>query len=236
MDKTIRALDRSIDVLEYLASQNEEVRISEIGQALEMPSSTLLRITHTLELHGLLVKHPLTGGFRLGPRLLYYSRSLLNSIDYRQVSRELMKKLRDDTKETVSLYIKQLDNRVCIEKFEGPEPLRASIQIGDILPLVSGGAGKVLLAYLNQSRIEVPQSVLEEIRGRGYATSHAEYQQGVSSVAAPIFDFHDNVVAALSVSGPSSRFKGDHMKEIIEKAKFAAAKISIALGYEEKVK
>ena len=60
MEKTIRALDRSIDVLEYLASQNEEVRISEIGQALEMPSSTLLRITHTLELRGLLVKHPLT--------------------------------------------------------------------------------------------------------------------------------------------------------------------------------
>lgn len=230
MEKNIRALERSIDVLEYLASQSEEVRISELVQALDMPSSTLLRITHTLENRGLLVKHPLTGGFRLGPQLLYYSRSLLNSIDYRQVSRELMKKLRDETKETVSLYIKQLDNRVCIEKFEGPEPLRASIQIGDILPLVSGGAGKVLLAYLHQNRIEVSNEVLDKIREQGYATSHAEYQQGVSSVAAPIFDFHGNVVAALSVSGPSSRFQGDHMKDIIEKTKNAALEISKALG------
>lgn len=90
-----------------------------------------------------------------------------------------MKKLRDESKETVSLYIKQLDNRVCIENLKAFRALRASIQIGDILPLVLGGAGKVLLAYLNQNRIEVPQSVLEEIRSRwAYATSHAEYQQG----------------------------------------------------------
>ena len=142
-----------------------------------------------------------------------------------------MLELRNSTKETVSLYIKQQDSRVCIEKVEGLEPLRASIQVGDVLPLVSGAAGKVILAFLHQNRIEVPGQIMEEIRQKGYATSHAEYQFGVSSVSAPIFDFHKNIIAALSVSGPSVRFQGDHLDDVIHKTIEAANDISRQLGY-----
>lgn len=231
METTIRALDRSIDFLEYLASKDGDIRPPELISALKLPSSTILRIARTLELRGLVIKHPLTGGYQLGPQLLHYSRAYLNGIDYRQVSKQVMLELRNDTKETVSLYIKQQDNRVCIEKVEGLEPLRASIQVGDVLPLVSGAAGKVILAFLHQDRVEVPAKLLEEIRKNGYATSHAEYQTGVSSVSAPIFDFHQNIIAALSVSGPSVRFQGSHLEEVLEKTIKAAQTISHQLGH-----
>lgn len=233
MDQNIRALDRSIDFLDYLASKEGDIRPPELISALKLPSSTILRIAHTLEQRELIAKHPLTGGYQLGPKLLHYSRAYLNSLDYRHVSRGIMLEVRNDTKETVSLYVKQQDSRVCVEKIEGLEPLRASIQVGDVLPLVSGAAGKVFLAFLHQNRIEVPAKVLEDIRHSGFATSHAEYQAGVSSVAAPIFDFHSNVIAALSVSGPSVRFQGDHLKEVTKKAAQGAQKISHLLGYIE---
>ena len=67
METTIRALDRSIDFLEYLASKDGDVRPPELISALKLPSSTILRIARTLELRGLITKHPLTGGYQLGP-------------------------------------------------------------------------------------------------------------------------------------------------------------------------
>jgi len=234
METTIRALDRSIDFLDYLASRSGDVRPPELVSALKLPSSTILRIAHTLEARGLVIKHPLTGGYQLGPQLLHYSRAYLNDIDYRHVSKEIMLDLRNSTKETVSLYIKKQDSRVCIEKIDGLEPLRSSIHIGDILPLVSGAAGKVFLAFLNQKRVEVTHQVLETIRRQGFSTSHAEYQAGVSSVAAPIFDFNGNIIAALSVSGPSVRFQDKHLDDTIQAAIKAAEKISYRMGYVKK--
>lgn len=232
METTLKVLDRSISLLEYLVTQKEGVRPAELATHLQIPKSTLQRITNTLEARGLITRNPLTSEYRLGPQLLHFSRAYLENIDYRTTSHEVMRKLRDTTKETISLYIRKKDIRVCIEQLEGLEPLRSSIQVGDVLPLVSGAAGKVLLAFSYQTRVEVPTETLENIRNKGYATSHAEYQEGVSSVSAPVFDFHGNIIAALVISGPSSRFKDAHLEKMTVAVIEGAKEISQKLGYQ----
>ena len=232
MESTVRALDRGIDFLEVLATEEEPISVADLVVRLKLPKSTVLRIAHTLELRGLIARNPLTGAYRLGVRVLHFSKSYLTTMDYRRLSLPIMRELRDHTKETVSLYVEQKGNRVCVERAEGLEPLRSSIQVGEMLPLVSGAAGKVLLAFLHIKRQEVAVSVLEDIRTKGYAVSHAEYQNGVSSVAAPILNLHGDVIAALSVSGPSVRYQGEHLDLVIKDTFKAAAKISRDLGHE----
>ncbi|HEY3471013.1 MAG TPA: IclR family transcriptional regulator C-terminal domain-containing protein, partial [Amycolatopsis sp.] len=127
----------------------------------------------------------------------------------RQVLRELTRECR----ETVNLYVRSTSVVVCVAQEEGPLAIRHVGRVGDELPLGFGAAGKVLDG------------------AEGAAVSHGEPEAGASSVAAPVHDGDGRVLAALAVTGPTSRFSPPEVAAVTEAVVGASVRISqIGLG------
>jgi DNA-binding IclR family transcriptional regulator len=156
-----------------------------------------------------------------------------------------MRHLRDRVGESVHLYIRDRDKRTCIAAVEARHELRPFIQLGRPLPLHAGAAGKLLLAFadeevqrleLRRARTEAAtfpnapgprlQDQLEQVRTERWATSVGERENGVAAAASPIVDSRARVVAALCISGPTTRMTAERLVEMREPLEGAAAEIS----------
>jgi DNA-binding IclR family transcriptional regulator len=175
----IGVLDKAVAVLDALEAG--PLSLPELVDATRLPRATAHRLAAALEVHGFVAR--CDGGFQLGPRL---TQPALPAI-----ARPALEGLRDATGESVQLYVRRGDQRVCVEALESPHGLRTIVPVGALLPLDAGSAGKVLRDDAAALR-------------RGWAESVEERQRGVASVSAPVYD-DGNVVAAVSVSGPVER-------------------------------
>ena len=187
----------------------------------------------------------------MGIRLLNWSGIFLATLDIRAVAMPIMTELQQLSRETISLYVLDGTDRVCVERLESPQNVRIVARLGLRLPLYAGSAGKVLLAFLNEVQQEkilttVPlqpftqhtitdlsllREELAKIRKQGYAYSHGEWIEDASGVAAPVYGPDRNVAGALTISGPSQRFNLEIIEKYGRDAVTAAMQISRLLGY-----
>ncbi|NQD52824.1 IclR family transcriptional regulator, partial [Bacillus altitudinis] len=189
-------------------------------------------------------KNQETMKYRLGQRLYLLGYIAGKSIKLRELAKPLMYTLRDETKETVNLYVLDHKSRVCIEQAEGLQSIRHLVKIGEKLPLYAGAGGKVLLAFQSEEfqqqvfASEADHMTMEEwqkecrhILETYTACSIDEREVGSAAVAAPIFNIHGEVQACLSISGPTQRFTEDVIPQLQQKVKEHAEKLSEQLGY-----
>lgn len=170
-------LDKAVSILDALESG--PLSLAGLVVATGLSRATAHRLATALEAHRL-VERDTSGRFRLGPRLAGNSLAT--------VAGPAMERLRDATGESVQLYVRRGDQRLCIAALESPHGLRTIVPVGALLPLDRGSAGRVL----------------RRADGR-WIESVEERQRGVASVSAPVRDVDGNVVAAISVSGPVDR-------------------------------
>jgi DNA-binding IclR family transcriptional regulator len=124
-------------------------------------------------------------------------------------------------------------------------------QIGNRVPAHASGAGKAQLAYQPDSVVDAlcarepfaaltPQTItsaaelreeLARIRARGFALDEEEYDEGVTCVAAPVFDHAAEVRAAISMSGPSPRMSRLDLTRVGERIVEMAGEVSLELGH-----
>src|SRR5947199_98751 len=164
--------------------------LAELVAATGLPRATAHRLAVALEQHDL-VRRDTEGRFALGFRLATLGRAALDGTPLAQLSRPALAWLRDTTEESVQLYVRDGDHRVCIDSLESPHGLRTIVAVGASLPLDAGSAGKVLR--------------VDPIPARGWVESVEEREAGVASVSAAVRDRHGAVVAAVGVSGPIAR-------------------------------
>lgn len=231
--ENVRAVERALDLLECFSKNKSEIGLSELARMLMLPKATVFRIANTLEDKGYLFQDPERQAYRLGPKAAALGNAFLTNLDYRVIALPLMKNLRDEMQETVSLYI-SVENqyRMCVQRVESPHILRQFINIGDRLPLNRGSAGKLLIAF---QKLAVDLDGLEpaeiiKIHKQGYATSFEERERGLASISAPVFDNRGETIASLTVSGPAFRFSANE-QERIKKTVETAQQISFRLGY-----
>lgn len=181
-------LDKAVDVLDSLVTGPKT--LAELVSATGLPRATAHRLATALEQHDF-VRRDSDGRFALGFRLATLGRAALDSTPLADLSRPALVWLRDTTEESVQLYARDGDHRVCIESFESPHGLRTIVAVGASLPLEFGSAGKILRG--------------DDVPARGWVESVEEREAGVASVSAPVRDRHGNVIAAIGVSGPVER-------------------------------
>ncbi len=247
----VQSLERAFCILDCFTIDHPELGVREAARLAGLSSSTTGRLLAALKAAGVVSQNPATHAYSLGPRVLVWAGVYTHSIDVRSAALELMHELHRTTRETISLYILDGNDRICVERLESPQNVRIVSRVGLRLPLYAGSAGKVLLAFLPPTRRDeilsssnlVPltsntitdpaaiQAEVEKIRRQGYAVSYGEWLLDASGVAAPIFDHRGDVIAALTISGPSQRFTRDKVKEYTEKIVPVAGQISIAMGY-----
>jgi DNA-binding IclR family transcriptional regulator len=197
----VGVLDRCVALLDLLTDGPRSLR--ELAYASGLPRPTAHRLLIALEAHRLVARDP-AGAFRLGPRLTELAAVAGPELDLASVAGPVLDRLHQATGESVQLYVRSGEHRLCIAARDAGTGLRDSVPVGALLPLDVGSGGKVLRAWSPHGGGGVPAAELASVRSRGWAASVAEREPGVASVSAPVL--RDGVLlAALCVSGPVSR-------------------------------
>ena len=240
-------LEKASDLIDCLGRAGEPVALGYVRSALGMPKSSTHRLLNELAALGI-VRRTDDGRYSLGPRLLYWGEAAADTFDLRAVAEQPMRRLRDEIGESVHLYVRDHETRICIAAVEGRHELRPFIQLGRPLPLRAGAAGKLLLAFadpetqraeLRRARADDGQlpnapgarlaEQLEQIRAERWATSVGEREEGVSAVASPVVDSRDRVVAALCISAPTTRMGEQRFGAMRRPVEDCASEISALL-------
>jgi len=200
---TVGVLDRSMALLDLLGHGPQSLR--SLTEASGLPRPTVHRLLLALEVHGLVARDG-AGAFRLGPHLTELAVLAGHGLGLAALAAGVLARLHEQTGESVQLYLRSGDRRLCVAARDAGAGLRDSVPVGALLPLDAGSGGKVLLAWSDDAGRfpAVSAAELAAVRRRGWADSVAEREPGVASVSAPVL--RDGVLlGALCVSGPASR-------------------------------
>jgi DNA-binding IclR family transcriptional regulator len=203
----IGVLDKAVGVL--WATAAEPCGLAELCERTGLPRATAHRLAVGLEAHGLLHRGA-DGRWRPGPTL---SELASRSGDpLLEAAAAVLPRLRDLTGESVQLYRRDGNQRICVAASEPPSGLRDTVPVGSRLPMTAGSGAKVLAAWADPATQRTvladaafTERTLLEVRRRGWAQSVAERESGVASVSAPVRNGTGQVIAAVSVSGPVDR-------------------------------
>jgi DNA-binding IclR family transcriptional regulator len=224
----VGVLDRSMTLLELLGDGPRPLR--SLAEASGLPRPTAHRLLVALEAHGL-VGRAADGAFRLGPRLTELALRAGDGLDLGTLAAGVLARLHDQTGESVQLYLRSGDRRLCVAARDAGAGLRDSVPVGALLPLDAGSGGKVLLAWSDDAS-RFPAAAPDElasVRRRGWASSVAEREPGVASVSAPVLR-DGALLGALCVSGPASRLGSSPGRRLAPLVVAAAREIAALAG------
>jgi DNA-binding IclR family transcriptional regulator len=193
----VGVIDKATQVLDALEEAPRS--LSELVAVTGFSRATAHRLAVALELHGL-VRRDEEGRFALGVRLIALGRAAAEAIPLASAALPALEALRDETGESVQLYVRQGDRRVCIAALESPHGLRTIVPMGASLPLEVGSAGKILSDASNES-----VGTESSPNRRPWVESVGEREAGVASVSAAVAGPDGRALAAVSVSGPIER-------------------------------
>ncbi|MFD1678211.1 IclR family transcriptional regulator [Alicyclobacillus fodiniaquatilis] len=243
---SVRAVERALDILLCFAKSPRELSLSEIAREVGLHKSTAHRLLLSLQNKGFVRRQTGSDKYVLGWSVLELLGNVYLSDELTTLALPEMTKLRDVTGETISLYIRSGLERIRIQAVESNEPIRNVVAIGRTYPLYVGASGKVLLAFADDAvldeifaRNQIPSDFarddlrvqLDKIRVDGYAISIQERDAGAVAMAAPVFGRNNECIAALSISGPVSRFTQAKMHLHVEALCTAAAWLTKLLSH-----
>lgn len=218
---TLRGVDRALSVLLAFSRETPTLGVTELSERLGLTKSTIHRILRSLVAHGVVTQDPETRAYSLGFRVLALAAGVSGEANLRQICQPHMQWLRTATEETIGLYVVAGDVRMCLEELESPQLLRMAAGVGRCFALDSGASSKALLAEgptnadlwrratgrLSDARRAQLEADLTRLRDTGYLVTRGETVAGSASMASPIrAGTRNEVMAALSIAGPASRF------------------------------
>lgn len=245
----VQSVERAVTLLQFLA-RNGWSGVTEVGDELSVHKSTAFRLLNTLEGRGLVEQHVESGKYHLGFGLVHLARAVTVGPDLSRHAQLSLEWLAEETGETVTLAVLEGEEAVTIDQLMPEASVVSRSWTGRRMPLHCTSVGKVFLASLPRSRstaiidgphdrctdntIVEPDALREElelVRAQGYATAWEEFEEGLASVAAPIFAADGTVVAALCVAGPSYRLPREELDALGLQVRDAATKTSVRVGF-----
>lgn len=247
---SVQSLDRTFDILELLAREQQPMSLVEISRALDLHKSTVYRLLSSLKDRGYIEKSETTNLYRLGLGFIELSSIFLNKVEIKTEAEPHLQQLSQDLGRTVYLAIMQ-DNEVAyIDKYETFNSLRKYSVIGQRRPLYCTSLGKALLMdrtdheirelfadtrlkQYTEHTITTLNGLIEELgrcRARGFTRDNQEMVEGEQCIGAPIYDYRNSVIAAISVAWNGEFTKFDEEK-VAARVRDAAKDISLRLGY-----
>jgi len=231
--ETIKSIDKALSLLEFLSKNGNEIGIAEISEKMNMGLSTVHRILNTLKYRGYILQNQKTAKYRLGMKLFELGCEVQGTKNLIKTIRPYLRKLSKITNETANLAILEDKEVIYLDTIESSETLRTEIIQGSRTPAHCTALGKTLLAFLEDIVFEqiygsdeniisiTPQSIssledlkkeLRKVQKQGYALDIEESMIGINCIGAPIFNKDREAIAAISITGPASRFTLDKME------------------------
>ena len=244
----VQSVDRALTILEVLARIGE-AGVTEIAAELGVHKSTAFRLVTTLEGHRLVEQTADRGKYRLGVGLLRLAGATTARLDLVQEARPVCRQLAADTGETVNIAVLSESSALYLDQVAGSSALQPHNWVGQHIPLHATSNGKVLLSGLDDAALDrvlgalsrytaltiTRKSLLREelaqVREQGYAVAVDELEVGLTAAAAPIRNAHGDVVASMSVSGPTFRLSAERVDCVLPQLLEAALEVSHRLGW-----
>jgi IclR family acetate operon transcriptional repressor len=246
-----RSVARALSILQAFNDTRLELGVTEISQLTGIDKSTVYRLLNGLQQGGLIEQDPDTSKYYLGFDLVRLAGLALRRLELPRIARPHLRELARLSQETVNLSVLTDDDKIInIEGVTSPRMVRNVGWIGREMPIHAVSGGKVMMAHLPDRRVEHilarglarftertvtdPAQLLEEleqIRRVGYGVSQEELETGLSAAAAPIWNHEGQVVAIISVSGPSFRLPQERLVELGIITKQTADTISSRMGH-----
>jgi DNA-binding IclR family transcriptional regulator len=240
----IQSLARGLKILELLAA-TDKVSITEVADQLNVDKASASRLMQTLANYGYAEKDLDTQRYRLGPKIVELSQSLLARMPFRDEAKPYLRELVAITNECAHLAIAAQGQVLYIDQVDSPATLRVNADIGHLAPLHCTALGKVLLAFGSVplpteltahtprtiTNSEALQMHLEQVKRQGYAIDDEEYDYGVRCIAAPVYNLNGEMVAAMGISGPSNRMSLEIISTMAAKVTGVAQALSDHLSF-----
>jgi IclR family KDG regulon transcriptional repressor len=246
--ESISSLRTSLQVLNLFSLELPEVTLSEIAHRLDIGISTAHRIINTLSEQGFIVKDPFTRNLRLGASILGMGTVVMKNNELCVKAEPYVQKLAKETGESTHLSILKDNSVVYLQKFDSSHPVYLLSHIGRKNPIHATSSGQAIIAFQkkevikNVVREELPSftsqtitnendflKLLTRIQNKGYSVSKEELHEGVSSISAPIQNGSGNVIASLTIAGPTARIISTRtdffIKSVLQTAKEISAVI-----------
>lgn len=227
--KTIRSIERAVDVLACFDQATPQLSVTALQKRTGLSRPTLYRILATLERKGVIRSFGEPQRFELGHEASRLAANWIGQDDYIRAARPVLRRLWDDTDETVALFIvADGDKKICIEELQSRQALTFTRGVGFTEDLATGASGKAMLAFTQPAG---GNSEFEDVRRSGVCVSEGEIIEGAVAIAAPVFDRDGAVKGSVCIFGPAVRLADARRGECIDRVKQASEAISYALGY-----
>ncbi len=218
----IQVISRAAGILRLLGRETDGLSLGQIARSVALPRSTVQRVVAALAVEGFISTEKGYGGIRLGPEILSLAQATAS--DMKDRLRPVMKRISDETGETVDLAVLDGNKMLFIDQIVGSQRLRAVSRIGETFPLTTTANGKAALACLQREQAErlivaeiegrdssarALDDVLDEIdqiRNGSLARDENEHSDGICALGFAIKDSNGDIFA-LSMPVPSTRYQ-----------------------------
>ncbi len=249
----IQAVAHALDILESFTRTEDELGVTELSKRLGLHKNNVFRLLATLEHRGYIEQNRETENYRLGPKTLQLGSIFIEQRECRRQARPILENLMALTGETAVVAVLRANKVIYMDSVETSRTVRAISRVGAMLPAHCTAVGKIQLSFLSGGEIErlypeadlpalTPRSLtkrddladdLQTARERGYALENEECDIEVKSIAAPVRDFSNNVIAAVGIIAPVNRLTDEVLAKggFITQVQEAALALSSKLGY-----
>ena len=246
----IEVVGKALAVMDvFVEARKPALSLRDLAAATQLNKNTVFRVLHTLTEHGYLIKRG--HEYEIGAKLLQLSNGKFRHKGLVAVCGPFLDALRDEFQETVNLGVLEGGQIRYVDVRESPHRFRLVEHVGGSDPLHCTALGKAWLAHLPYEKVRqllkqqgmpkltertlvtltAMKKELERVRSRGYAEDDEESMAGAFCVGAPVLDSAGSPVAAISISGPTTRFDRGRAGRAVTELLDAISSIRTEMGY-----
>ena len=247
----VPALQRGLELLGQFTRQTPTLTGADLARQLGLPRASVFRILHTLERSGFVERVGDSSNYKLGMGVLRLGFEYLSSMELTEHGRPVVDQLRDASGYSAHLVVRDGRDVVFVVKSPGRSALFHSIQVGARLPAHATVLGRLLLSDLSLAALaqlypEKPlpkytdktpttlkqlKALIDADRAAGYGLSQGGFETGISTVAAPVLNDEQQVVAAISITVPAEQVASEQAESLIALVRDAAAQLTRRISH-----
>src|SRR5260221_1833998 len=249
-DGGVQSVDRALLIIETLAEDDEGYRLSDLSVRPGLSPSTVHRLLATLEKRRFVQFDRYESKWHVGAQSFAVGATFARRRNFVAQAMPYLRKLRDRTRETANLAVVDDESIIVLTRMESREIMRSLTKVGGRVAMVASGVGKAVLATyadadvnaiirhhgmprLTEKSIVRPGELfreLEKVRRQGYAIDDEEACMGLRCIAAVVYNDCSEPLAAISVSGMTSRITDARLPALGETVREVAAELTLSLG------
>lgn len=249
----VQSAEMGMVVLKALATLGGSASLTAVSQAVGESTAKVHRYLASLLQQGLVAQHPATQHYQLGPESIRIGLAALRQCDPIRLGEPALLRLRETLEVTCFLAVMGNRGPTVLRIEEPPLPVTVNIRAGSVLPVIWSATGRAFLGFSEdgevrrqaedeyarasagqQALLAGPQPVQRlqrQVREQGCAIVNDTLLQGISAVAAPIFDARGQVAAVLTALGASSGFDARPGGRVCPAVVAEAGAISAQMGH-----